>query len=62
MSKWKYDGYTKVKMGSGRRARMIENRIYICPFCNQSIRIETMVKPPQRCPYCNEDMRGERDE
>ena len=62
MSKWKYDGYTKVKMGSGKHARMIEKRIYICPFCNQSVRIEHMVKPPQKCPNCNTDMRGELNE
>ena len=58
MSKWKYDGYTKVKMGSGRRARMIENRIYICPVCKGSLRIERTVKPPMKCPNCNTDMRG----
>ena len=60
--KWKYDGYTKVKSGSGRHARMIENRIYICPFCNNSVRVEVTVKPPQVCPNCKSDMRGESNE
>ena len=57
MSKWIYDGYTKVKIGAGRHARMIEKRIYICPDCQKSIRIETMVKPPRTCPNCGADMR-----
>ena len=57
MSKWIYDGYTKVKTGTGRHARMIEKRIYICPDCQKSIRIETMVKPPRTCPNCGADMR-----
>ncbi len=52
MSRWKYDGYTKVKSGFGRHARMIERSIYICPDCRKSIRIETMVKPPMTCPNC----------
>lgn len=37
MSKWKYDGYTKVKMGNGRHARFIENYIYKCHDCGQAI-------------------------
>ena len=61
MSKWIYDGYTKVRIGAGRHARMIEKRIYICPDCQKSIRIETMVKPPRTCPNCGADMRGGKD-
>ena len=61
MSKWKYDGYTRVKVGTGRHARMVENRIYICPFCNKEIRIERTVKPPATCPNCNADMKGEKE-
>lgn len=57
MSKWIYDGYTKVKMGSGRHQRYVENRIYKCPDCGWSVRVECMVKPPRYCPNCKKDMR-----
>ena len=60
MSRWIYDGYTKVKVGNGRHARMVENRIYICPDCKQSIRLEWMVKPPMYCPNCNANMKEEQ--
>lgn len=55
--KWKYDGYTKVKVGTGRNARMVEKWIYLCPFCDQDIRIERTVKLPMTCPSCGADMR-----
>ena len=55
--RWKYDGYTKIKVGR----RMVENHIYICPDCHKSIRIEHMIKPPMLCPNCGADMRGEQN-
>lgn len=58
MSAWKYDGYTKVKIGNGRHARMVENHIYKCPYCDWSVRVERTQKPPQFCPNCNTDMRS----
>ena len=55
--KWVYEGYTKVKTGSGRHARFIENHIYICPDCKREIRVEGTQKPPRFCPNCQKDMR-----
>lgn len=55
--RWKYDGYTKVKVGSGRRAKYVENRIYICPDCGYEERIEAPLKPPRFCPNCKSDMK-----
>ena len=57
MSKWIYDGYTKVKMGNGRHARFIENYIYKCPNCGWSVRVERLEKPPHYCPNCKENMK-----
>ena len=59
MSKWKYDGYTKVKVGSGRHQRYVENHIYICGVCGKTIRIERTVKPPMICPHCLSNMKEE---
>lgn len=56
MSKWKYDGYTKVKIGYGRNARMLEKRDYVCAYCNKGIRIDWNVRPPKQCPNCKADM------
>lgn len=56
MSKWIYDGYTKVKVGTGRSARMYERHIYICPACKKTIRIGWNQKPPMTCPNCSADM------
>ena len=56
MSKWKYDGYTKIKEGSGRHARYIENHIYKCPECGWLVRTERTEKPPRHCPNCWKDM------
>lgn len=58
MSTWKFDGYTKVKVGSGRRARFIETHIYKCILCGQSIRIDRAEKPPMYCPHCGARMDG----
>lgn len=57
MSKWIYDGYTKVKIGSGRHARYVENRIYKCNGCGWTVRVERMEKPPRYCPSCMADMK-----
>lgn len=57
MSKWIYDGYTKVKTGSGRHQRYVENHIYKCPDCGWSVRTERTTKPPQYCPNCQKDMK-----
>lgn len=62
MSRWIYDGYTKVKTGSGRHARYIENRFYKCPDCGRSVVVEWMVKPPQLCPNCKANMRKEEQD
>ena len=52
MSKWIYDGYTKVKQGSGRSAKMVETWIYKCPNCNHTIRLEWSRRhqTPSKCP------------
>ena len=57
MSKWIYDGYTKVKMGNGRHARFVWNYIYKCPDCGWSVRVERTQKPPRFCPNCKKDMK-----
>lgn len=56
MSKWKYDGYTKIKIGQGRSAKMLEKRCYTCPYCSKTIRIDYGGKLPNRCPNCYADM------
>lgn len=58
MSRWMYDGYTKVKVGTGRRAKMVENHIFKCLNCGWSVRVERTEKPPRYCPNCGSDMRG----
>ena len=57
MSKWIYDGYTKVKVGSGRHQRYVENQIYKCPDCGWSVKTERATKPPQYCPNCQKNMK-----
>lgn len=58
MSRWIYDGYTKVKTGSGRHARYIEEYIYKCPDCGWTIRADrTALYPPRYCPNCQKDMK-----
>lgn len=57
MSKWIYDGYTKVKIGSGRHARYVENHIYKCNGCGCPVRVERTEKPPRYCPSCMADMK-----
>ena len=57
-SAWMYDGYTKVKTGYGRHAKMVENHIYKCLHCGWNVRTERTEKPPQYCPNCQSDMRG----
>ena len=57
MSKWIYDGYTKVKTGSGRHQRYVENLIYKCLDCGWSVRTERTMKPPQYCPNCKKNMK-----
>lgn len=57
MSKWKYDGYTKDKIGS----KFIEKWIYVCPYCKDEVRIKAMTKPPLNCPRCGADMRGDNE-
>lgn len=61
MSKWIYDGYTKVKIGSGRHARYVVNHIYKCNVCGWSVRVERTVKPPRYCPSCREDMKEDSE-
>lgn len=61
MSAWMYDGYTKVKVGTGRHARMVEKHIYKCLHCGWSVMVERTEKPPMYCPKCQTDMRGEQD-
>lgn len=62
MSKWIYDGYTKIRVGHGRHARYIETHTYICPDCNWHERIERTVKPPEFCPVCGKNMKdGEQE-
>ena len=60
MSKWIYDGYTKVKIGSGRHARYVENHIYKCNVCGWSVRVERTENPPRYCPSCMADMKEEK--
>ena len=55
MSKWIYDGYTKVH--SADRKKMIENWIYNCSSCGYTAR--TAPKPTAilmftTCPQCGE--------
>ena len=58
MSKWIYDGYTKVKKGTGKKQRYIETYIYRCPDCGWTIRAErTALHPPRYCPNCKADMK-----
>ena len=57
MSKWVNDGYTKVKVGTGRRARMVEYHIYKCPGCGSTVRMERTLNPPRYCPNCRKDMK-----
>ena len=61
-SAWMYDGYTKVKVGTGRHARMVEKHIYKCLHCGWNVRTERTEKPPQYCPKCQSDMRGEAND
>lgn len=61
MSAWMYDGYTKVKVGTGRHARMVEKHTYKCLHCGRSVRVEWSEKPPMYCPNCGADMRGGQD-
>ena len=57
MSKWIYDGYTKIKTGSGRHAKYIEKHIYKCHDCGWSIRADrTELYMPKHCPNCQKDM------
>lgn len=56
MSKWIYDGYTKVKIGSGRHARYVTKYTYKCPYCGLSVRVERLERPPRFCQNCNADM------
>lgn len=60
MSAWLYDGYTKIKVGTGRHARMVENHVYKCLHCGWSVRVERSEKPPMYCPNCKSDMRERR--
>lgn len=55
MSGWMYDGYTKFKAGTGRRAKMVENHIFKCLHCGWSVRVERTEKPPRYCPNCRAD-------
>jgi len=55
--RWIYTGYTKVKTGSGRHQRYVENLIYKCPDCGWSVRTERTMKPPQNCPNCQKNMK-----
>lgn len=57
MSLWEYEGYTKVKVGTGRRARYVETYKYKCPACGYLLFAErTALKPPRFCPSCKKDM------
>lgn len=53
---WKYDGYTKVKVGR----RMMEQRIYICSDCGFSVRVKWNEKPPAMCPNCRKAVKDDR--
>lgn len=52
--KWIYDGYTKVKIGSGRGARMSEDWIYKCSVCGHEIRVNYAYRNdlPTKCDKC----------
>ena len=60
MSKWIYDGYTKVH--SPDRKKMIENWIYHCSSCGHTVRIganPTAILMFKTCPNCGTDMQKE---
>ena len=62
MSKWIYDGYTKVHDKSKRT--MIEKWCYKCSDCGHTVRTEptrNAIRFIDVCPNCGADMRGEDD-
>lgn len=61
MGAWMYDGYTKVKTGTGKHAKMVEKHIYKCLHCGLSVRVLWAEKPPVNCPNCGDDKRGEQN-
>ena len=50
----KYDGYTKVKNGTGRQARYETTNIYKCTECGHEVRVRALggKKVPKICPQC----------
>lgn len=52
MTTWKFNGYTKVKSGSGRSAHYVERHYYICEKCKSEIGIPAGQTPPKKCPKC----------
>ena len=52
MTRWQYEGFTKVKSGEGRNARYIEMWEYKCPKCGHTVRIPAHIKPPSICNGC----------
>ena len=60
MSKWIYDGYTKVH----DRKHMIEKWCYKCSACGYVVRTEPRRKAIEaftKCPSCSADMVGESE-
>lgn len=50
---WTWTGYTKEKVGCGRKARYKEKWIYTCLNCGNTIKIISHTEPPEVCPHCH---------
>lgn len=58
MSLWEYKGCTKIKVGTGRRARYDETYKYQCLACGYLLFADrTALKLPGFCSSCKKDMR-----
>ncbi len=53
-SRWKYDGYVKVRVGMGRSARYREQWDWKCTVCGNTVRTPAgnQNAPSKPCPKC----------
>lgn len=60
--KWKFDGYTKVKVsGKGQYAKYVTTWIYKCSKCGYDLRVKETTETlpyPTVCPGCGEGVDG----